>query len=112
MALDFETYWASVPVESADELAPTIKEIAKAAWTAAMLEQARETIANVRRLEARVDNAYYAYLRECREEAGVAWEIKVELGVFGYQELRAYQDAAEQLGKYRGLKEAATLFNE
>lgn len=64
------------------------------------------------RLIARADNAYIDYINKCRREECLGWEVKVDRGKFGFKELQAHKDAAEQLGKHRALHEAVKMLKE
>ncbi len=66
----------------------------------------------LRLLRARADNAYYDYIGQCRRDECLGWEIKVERGTFGEAELKAHCAAAEKLGRYRALHEAAKMLEE
>lgn len=64
------------------------------------------------RIRARADNAYHCYIDQLRRDEGLGWEIKVERGTFGEAEMRAHCAAAEKLGRYRALHEAANMLAE
>ena len=64
------------------------------------------------RLQARADNAYTEYIGQCRRDECLEWEIKVEHGKFGFQELHAHKEAAITLGRNRALHEAVVLVRE
>lgn len=64
------------------------------------------------RIEARADNAYIAYIGQCRCDECLGYEYKMDHGLFREAELKAHKDAAEKLGRHRALGEAASLLRE
>ena len=64
------------------------------------------------RMRARADNAYCDYIGQLRRDECLGWEIKVERGKFGEEELKAHCAAAEKLGRHRALHEAANMLEE
>ena len=64
------------------------------------------------RMRARADNAYCDYICQLRRDECLGWEIKVERGKFGEEELKAHCAAAEKLGRHRALHEAANMLAE
>lgn len=64
------------------------------------------------RMRARADNAYCDYIGQLRRDECLGWEIKVERGKFGEEELKAHCAAAEKLGRHRALHEAANMLAE
>lgn len=63
-------------------------------------------------LQVRANSAYLDYIRLCRRDKALGWEIKVEKGLFGGAELKAHKDAAEQLGRHRALSEVINLLRD
>ncbi len=73
---------------------------------------AEKIAALVARLLARSENAYCDYIEASKKDAALGWEIKVERGVFGKDELAAHGRRSELLGRHRALHEAAKLIEE
>ena len=63
-------------------------------------------------MRALAKNAYCDYIGQLLRDECLGWEIKVEHGKFGKAELEAHCMAAEKLGRYRGLYEAARVLEE
>lgn len=61
------------------------------------------------RLQIRSDNAYVEYIGQCRADACLGEQAKLERGTFGAAELAAHRKASELLGRSKGLAEAAEL---
>ena len=55
-------------------------------------------------LETRHDNAYVAYIELCRVDACLGFEAKIENSLFGSDELKAHERAAEKLGEHRAYR--------
>ena len=63
-------------------------------------------------MHARADSAYCDYIGRLRRDECLGWEIKVARQKFGEAELKAHCAAAEKLGRYRALHEAAKMLEE
>lgn len=66
----------------------------------------------VSQLNSKAENAYIEYINICRADACLGFDAKVKNGIFGLPELNAHKDSAEKLGRYRALKEAASMLQE
>lgn len=65
-----------------------------------------------KRLQTNAENVYFDYIEQLRRDECLGWEVKVERGKFGEAELKAHCAAAEKLGRYRALCEAADMLTQ
>ena len=64
------------------------------------------------RLTAKMENAYFDFISQCRHDDCLGEQIKLELGVFGSKELDAHRKASELLGTHRAYANVIKIFKE